>query len=121
MTMSDFRTDDDMGLEVVFAAGRRHAPQPSDDLLARIEADALSEQAAFLERPAPAPTRSGVQSLLPAFGGWLGLSGLAASVVIGIGIGIWQPVDLGLGATQAEVDTLDEPYFFSFEDALAEG
>jgi hypothetical protein len=121
MTMSDFRTDDDMELDAVFAAGRRHAPQPSDDLLAKIEADALSEQAAFLDVPMQAPRRTGLQSLLPVFGGWLGLSGLAASVVIGIGIGVWQPVDFGIGTTQAGVDTQDEPYFFSFEDALAEG
>ena len=119
--MSDYRTDDEMDLDAMFAAGRRHAPQPSGELLARIEADALSAQTDYLEPAEPTSAPSGFRSILPAFGGWLGMSGLAASVVIGVGIGFWQPVDLGLGNSLAESETFDEQFFFNFEDALAEG
>ena len=121
MTMSDFRTEDDMDLGAMFEAGRRHAPRPSDSLLARIEAEALTEQAEFQEPRRAVPVRSGLRSLFPAFGGWPGFAGLAASLVIGIGIGFWQPTELGLGTTLAGSDAFDEELFFNFEDALAEG
>jgi len=121
MTMNDFRSDDDFDLDAVFKAAQRQAPKPTVDLLARIEADALSAQEEIQKARAAIPRRSGFRGLLPAFGGWLGMAGLAASVVIGIGIGFWQPVDLGLGTSQAGADVLEEPFFLSFEDALAEG
>ena len=119
--MIDFRSDDDAGLEAAFDQARRHSPVPSADLLARIEADARTAQNAARSVPVAAPRRTGVRALLPAFGGWVGLAGLATSVVVGIGIGVWQPIELNLGTDQAEVDILDELLFLTFEDILAEG
>ena len=91
-------------LETLFAAARDAAPLPRGDLLARVEADALAEQArqARLRRVA----RPGIwPQLRAALGGWPGLAGLAAACAAGIWLGFAAPDLQGFGGgTLADLD-----------------
>ncbi len=81
-------------LDEYFAAVRQTAPQPSDDLMRRVMADALAAQDAAL-----APRWSGLQHKRPgiwaqlreALGGWPAMGGLAMAGVMGLAIGIAAP------------------------------
>lgn len=95
--MSDDRqteTPRDDGLEAFFAAARADAPTPSDDLVARILADADAVH------PAPvalAPRRSASpawRDVLRGIGGWPALAGLATATVAGLWIGVQPPSGL---------------------------
>lgn len=119
--------DDDKMLEAFFEAARDDAPVPSQDLMARILADAQAEL------PAPAPIlrqaveprrRSLLASLLAAVGGWPSVATMATATVAGIWIGFAQPDALnalaggtllpGTTATTYEVDEL-VPSYGSFD------
>lgn len=84
---------DDAGLDALFAAARRDAPGPSDDLMARILADAQAVTDAA-EAPVlrPAPRASVWQGILDAIGGWPAAAGLMTATVAGLAV--------GLGATE---------------------
>ena len=91
-------------LDAVFAAARKHAPAPSEALMARVLADA---EAAMVARhvPAPemrrAPGRRRIAGVLGAIGGWGGIGGLATAVGAGVWIGV-----AGLADPVAMVDGL---------------
>lgn len=84
------RDKDDAALEALFDAGRTRAPVPSDDLMARLAADA--ERA--LPRPAiqPAPRRSVFARFAPFFAA----SGLSGAAALGIWVGFAMPEVLNL-------------------------
>ena len=79
----------DKGLEAFFAAGRDHAPAPSESLIARVLADAGAEivrpVVAAAPRPVPKPGLFG--AAMAALGGWAGLGGLATATAAGVWIG----------------------------------
>lgn len=85
---------DDPALKALFAEARGFSPEPPDDLLARILADAdaaTRERAAGRTGAAPAPRPGWLAALLGALGGWPALGGLAASTVLGLLLGVAQP------------------------------
>ncbi|MFO7922013.1 hypothetical protein DZD18_06330 [Rhodobacteraceae bacterium W635] len=88
-------TDDRDEIEDILAAAR-DANRPSDDLVARVLADAAAVQAAS-SAPAGRPARW--RLAWPALGGWLGAGGLAAAAAAGLFIGVAAPdrVDSALG------------------------
>lgn len=78
--------DMDPELETFFAAGRAKAPQPSDDFLARLQADA--------DAAVPKPDTVSTPKPEPAFGwlkGFLTASGLSGAAVLGVWIGLVSP------------------------------
>lgn len=114
-------TADDMGeamLEDMFAAAKRHAPQPDSAMMARILADAEAVQLGF---PAPgvlqsAPRRGVFEGVFEMLGGWAGLGGLATASAFGLWLGI-SPV-MGVGdsfglpalGSSAALDSLGDDY-----------
>ncbi|MEM9318412.1 MAG: hypothetical protein AAGA70_05345 [Pseudomonadota bacterium] len=78
---------DETELDAFFDAARRQ-PGPSDDLIARVLADADAQAAAPAPQPASKPTRKGV---IDALGGWLTITGLAATCAAGLAIGVALP------------------------------
>jgi hypothetical protein len=87
MTMTN--PNDDM-LDDLFAQARAQPPgSPSDDLIARVLADAAGVQ------PAPSAhviSQPGLWSrIMDTIGGWPALGGLAAATVAGIWVGVAPP------------------------------
>ncbi|MEL7346036.1 MAG: dihydroorotate dehydrogenase [Pseudomonadota bacterium] len=101
-------SDKDNALEDLFAQARAHRPSPSDDLMARVMADAMET----MVRPEPATTTSHPRGFLALIGGWPSLAGLATATVAGIGIGFASPetvTDFTLGSAY-DVSALDAGY-----------
>ena len=124
MTSENNRRPD--GLDAYFDAARGH-PRPSDDLVARVLADAAAVQAAPADRPAPRPARPGFWE---AIGGWVAISGLAVASAAGVAIGVSLPsmIDVGTSGTftailegqQAVGFAGFDAAFFGTEGGLAE-
>lgn len=82
------------GLEMFFAEARADAARnPSNDLMARVLADASDSQAASLSRAVAEPSASsgGFAGLLSAIGGWFGASGVVAAGLTGLVMGFYLP------------------------------
>ncbi|NRB03303.1 MAG: hypothetical protein HRU30_08570 [Rhodobacteraceae bacterium] len=92
---------------------------PDDDFLARLTQDALNAQ----PRPALASAKTPWwQQTLDIIGGWGGLSGLAATVVVGFAIGLGGPVQVD--STLADLlggGVLGDEIMFAMEFDLEEG
>lgn len=121
--MEDGETDD------LLARARAMPPQAPTALLARIEADALREQAGRVQQAAPrrpvAPARPG---WLAALGGGGVLAGMVSATVAGVWIGFAQPAPVAalterLGGASAQDDADDGPVelFPGFEILVIEG
>lgn len=83
--------DDMPELETFFQAARDTAPEPSDDLMARIMADA-DVVADGWERPIEAPKGGGfLRGLLDAVGGWPAMSGIVTAGFVGVMVGVSPP------------------------------
>lgn len=110
----------DTGLDAFLAAARDEAPLPSGDFLARVEADALAEQA---RRVGMRPARPGPFAQLRAvLGGWPGLAGLAATCAAGVWIGVNPPADLSdLWNAAAGLGTLGVDPLSGYDLAMMEG
>lgn len=80
----------DAALELWFAAARAHPPSAEGAFLARIEAEALRLQPQMRPPARPAADESRAARLFAGFG-WRGLSGLAASALAGLWIGLSAP------------------------------
>lgn len=109
--------DDNDPLEMFFDAARREAQLPSDDLMARIEADAVAELDARAAPVAVAKTR-GWRAVLDALGGWQAGAGLATAAALGLVLGVSVP-DLSLDAATFltdgyEIGDLAPGYGFEF-------
>lgn len=85
MMMTD--PNDDM-LDDLFATARAVAPDPSDELVARVLADAGS-----ISQP-PVAQRGLWAPLLDMIGGWPAMGGLAAATIAGIWIGVAPPASV---------------------------
>ncbi|KJZ20922.1 hypothetical protein [Loktanella sp. S4079] len=79
--------NDDM-LEDIFAQARSIAPRPSDDLMARVLAEAVIPQAPVTARVAP---RSLTERVMDLLGGWPAVSGLVTATCAGIWFGVAPP------------------------------
>lgn len=88
MMMTDPKMD---MLDDIFAHARAVAPTPSDDLVARVLADA---KAAGKEVAAPAPRPGFFAGLLDVVGGWPSVGGLVAATVAGIWVGVAPPASV---------------------------
>ena len=86
-------TDDDAGLEALFADARGDAP--GEGLMARVLADASAVQAEAAVVTPVAPARRGwFAGLVESFGGWGALSGATAAGVMGLAIGLYAPTSV---------------------------
>lgn len=97
MTDNGSKMQDDDTLERFFDAGRRAAAAPSEALMARVLADALTAQPVAAPRHLPRPG-FWVQ-LREALGGWPAIGGLATAGVTGLAIGMSASAGLGDLAT----------------------
>lgn len=105
--------DDDIDLELYFAAARRQGAVLPDDLAARMLQDAETVQAR-LAAPAPVVAPPGlIAQLREALGGWYGIGGLAAACAAGIWLGaappsvLPDPVALVIGSVTPVPDLFD--------------
>lgn len=104
---------DDKKLEAYFQAERGASVAPSDDLMARILADATAQQV-----PVVGPVLVSNSNPWPAFwaaiGGWPTVTGMTTAGLVGVWVGFSQPIGLdelannylGLGADSYLVDLL---------------
>ena len=101
MTMTERKHPNDTFLDDLFAQVRQADVQPSDDLYARVMADAFAQVA-----PSPqvaAHRKPGLwDRIKDAVGGWPAMSGLAAATLAGVWIGVAPPTS---------VETLTAPLF----------
>lgn len=84
---------DDEQLGMYFDAMRRSPPDPSPDFLARVMADAERAQPdapGLAQATGPAVPGIG-RRVVDMLGGWPALAGLAACLVLGVGIGVNPP------------------------------
>lgn len=86
----------DKELDPFFAAARGAArPVPSDDLMARVLADAYAAQPVAVPAASAPPARRGLWDMLTdVFGGVGGLAGLGTAAVAGVWLGYADPVGL---------------------------
>ena len=99
------RPNNDM-LDDLFAQARADTPGPSDDLMARVLADADAVQDGFAA-PIPAPEQKGLWArMVETVGGWPAVSGLAAATVAGVWIGVAPPASI----TEVTASLLGEEY-----------
>ena len=91
-------TADSNELDLLFAEARE-ATRPSDDLVARVLADAAREQAALSKPPATQQRSATARGWFSALGGWFGASGLVAATMAGLLVGVYAPdsIDSVLG------------------------
>jgi hypothetical protein len=92
MTMTE-PDKDDIALDAFFAAARADDPEPGDDLMARILADAARVQPRPVT-PVSAASASGWRGILAAIGGWPAMGGMAVATMAGLWIGIAPPAGL---------------------------
>ncbi len=85
---NDFLSDRD--LEAMLGKLEHNVPAPSDDLMARILADAEDLRVVPGAQVAPAPEGI-IDTILSILGGWKGAGGLVTAGVIGIWIGVSPP------------------------------
>jgi len=78
-------------LDDLFAQGRATSAQPSDDLVARVLADADAVQAGAGPAQAVQPKQNLWMRMTDALGGWPAVSGLAAATLAGVWIGVAPP------------------------------
>ncbi len=72
----------------------RVAPPVSDDLMARIMADADAAVVPMPDVATSAPEQGGWRGWVAAIGGWPAMGGLALATVVGVAIGISPPAGL---------------------------
>jgi hypothetical protein len=118
-TMTDDPRSEEGALAPFFAAAGASAPAPEPALIAAILADA---EAAMPRRP----SRNPLAPLLEVLGGWRGAGAVAASALIGFGIGLsgsgLVPEDPAVWLTGGDVlATLADPVAPLFDTALDGG
>ena len=111
---TDMTPEMEAALDRLLAEARDLEPGPSDAFLNRVLADA-----ATAAPPAMAPERQtrprtgGLAALLGSIGGWQGVAAVAASALIGIGLG-YGGTELGLPFL-ADMATVADPASETFE------
>jgi len=123
MTRTPEKPETEM-LESAFAKLRDSEVPPSDNLVARILADAAQAMPAQVDVvPQVASGAGWFKDLLDGIGGWRGGAALTASAVLGLSIGLSDlSGDLLASATFGSDDTvLLDGYSNLFDDTLSEG
>ncbi|WP_458791286.1 hypothetical protein [Yoonia sp. MH D7] len=108
-------------LDDLFAVAQTRSPKVSDDLLARVLADAASAQ----HVPVLAPKQSFIAGFLDLIGGWPSVGGLAMAGVAGLWFGVSPPAAVStwtadLFGTAVTVDLLGDTSEY-FAEALING
>jgi len=117
---------DDLNLDALFAAEKRHGLDPSDALMASILGDAADQQAARVVTPTVVK-QSFWKTALAELGGWKSVATFASFACFGIFIGYASPdaVLSGFGSDLASTDGYGFTDSFSleseFEISLLEG
>lgn len=118
--MSMNKDDDSLDLELWFSASRKHTHDPSDDLLARVLADAAMLQpeapGIVTTAPEPAPRVSLWAQFTNAIGGWSGLAGLGTATVAGLWIGLSAPNTLVTLSSAMTSGEYEPTYLSEIED-----
>jgi len=107
-------------LEEFFAAARSARPAPSDDLMARVLADAETAQ----QRPGTVGIRPrpGLwPRVMDAIGGWPALGGLTAATLAGLWVGIAPPAAVEEMTASLIGDEVSISLFSTVEELGAEG
>ncbi|WP_435258011.1 dihydroorotate dehydrogenase [Thioclava sp. FR2] len=80
-------------LDDLFAEARQNPPVPSEDFLARVLADAESEQpvASMVRRPSVVSKGGFWSSLFAALGGAAAVAGVSSAAMVGLVVGYVQP------------------------------
>ena len=81
-------------LDDLFAQARAQTPKVSDDLMARVLADAQQVQHDLTSAKAPTPHSSRGFGLFDLLGGWPALGGVAMAGITGLWIGIAPPASV---------------------------
>jgi hypothetical protein len=81
-------------LDRLFDLARAVSPPVSDDLMARIMADADAAVVPVPVVATSAPVQGGWRGWVAAIGGWPAMGGLALATVVGVAIGISPPSSL---------------------------
>ena len=120
MTMTD---PTEKLLDDLLGHARAREALPSDDLIARVLADAATVQNAADRGPVPTPAKGAWANLMEAIGGWPALSGLAAATVAGIWVGVAPPamvsdVTAALIGDEVTVSFVSESDLLSFEGLI---
>ena len=105
--MADKRPLDDSELDSLFGVAMTRATAPSDDLVARILADAEAQVSRVAEVPKVRP-EGFLATILAGIGGWPAAAGLATATVAGLAIGLNAPDTL---------DTLSVGYFYATDSS----
>lgn len=109
---------DDAFLDDIFRSARTDDPVPSDDLRARVQADAM----AAMVSPAVVPrSRSSWDAFAQLLGGWPALSGVAAAGVAGLWLGLAPPAVIESMAADVLGTTTSVTFFTGLEDFVGEG
>lgn len=109
-------------LDALFDPARAENPTPSDDLMARVLADAVAMQpkTEAIAHPKPQSAWAGFWDM---FGGWPALSGVAAAGVAGLWLGVTPPASVeqltddmfGTGTTVSLLSDYDNIFGDSFD------
>ncbi len=97
--MSDENAKDEKFLEPFFAAAREAPPEVSDDLMARVLADAAASVPRDAPLPERAPRRGAFAQILDGIGGWPSIAGLVTATAAGLWFGFADPYGLVAGTT----------------------
>ncbi len=116
--MSKNGTHHNDGFDALFGAAKSADPVPSADLMARILADAQHVQDAAVQTvPAVVPKRSrAVWAEL--FGGWAGITTLAACACLGMILGFTSPDAVLSYVPGADLASLDDGFDLYLENEL---
>lgn len=109
---------DDDNLDVFFAAAQANDARVSDDLAARVLADAASVLATPVRLDAP--KRSWLMRALDGVGGWPAMGGVVAAGVCGLWIGIAPPAGIEDFAASLVGNTEQVSLFLDVEDVQLE-
>lgn len=110
---------DDAVLDSFFSAAKGADPVPSADLMARVLADAShiqKERTQQVRRPLNQPKRRFL--LADLFGGWAGVSTLAAGVCLGVFIGLSSPDEIISYVSGLDATLSDDGFGLYFDEEL---
>ncbi len=104
-------------VDVLLDVAKDDAPRPSNDLMARVLADAVTTQAGFARVPPQTPTPPIWHDLFRFLGGWPAMAGLATATVAGVWLGVFPPGFLP-DATDAYLGLDDAVYLIDTDVGL---
>ncbi len=122
--MAEKRPLHDQEMEALFGDAQSTAPTPSDEMMARIMADAAAHASKPAGLPASRSRNGGIMmAVLAAIGGWKPAAGLAFATIAGVMIGYVAPeaLDTVTSGTFLSADSAVDDFLPTFDDLLSEG